>query len=282
MRRWGTAVSVMLVCATSGGCVVQSVLPSSGPNRDAVVSESRSEIEVVQVADLARVRRQLFSETLGSGEDTRYTIDRGDVLEISVWEAPPALLFSGADLEVRQTNPFAAFSVSGADGQQRRNDQGSICRADPGRGPQAAGDRSGGRRKTQRQSEQPQALVRLAHNASLNVPVVGEVAASQRVPLTPRGGRLLDALAAAGGVRQPVNKMSVQGARSGRVAVLPLETIIHDPNQNIVLRGGDVITALHQPLTLTVLGAVAKNEELSFEAHGISLTQPLGRIGFAV
>ena len=72
----------MLVCATSGGCVVQSVLPSSGPSRDTVVGESRSEIEVVQVtgaiaADLAlRMRRQLFSETLGSGEDIRYTIDR--------------------------------------------------------------------------------------------------------------------------------------------------------------------------------------------------------------
>ena len=110
MCRWGTAVSVMLVCATSGGCAVQSVLPSSGPSSDTVVSESRSEIEVVQVtgaiaADLAlRRRRQLFSETLGSGEDIRYTIGRGDVLEVSVWEAPPALLFGGTGLDVRSTS----------------------------------------------------------------------------------------------------------------------------------------------------------------------------------
>ena len=68
-------------------------------------------------------------------------------------------------------------------------------------------------------------------------------------------------------------------ARNGRVAVLPLETIIQDPKQNIVLRGGDVVTAMHQPLSLTVLGAVTKNEELSFEAQGITLVQALGRIG---
>src|SRR5687768_8340919 len=110
MRRWGTAVSVMLLCAMSAGCATQSVLPSSGPSRDIVVSESPSEIEVVQVtgaiaADLAlRMRRHLFSETLGSGEDIRYTIGRGDVLEISVWEAPPALLFGGSGLDARSTS----------------------------------------------------------------------------------------------------------------------------------------------------------------------------------
>jgi polysaccharide export outer membrane protein len=128
-------------------------------------------------------------------------------------------------------------------------------------------------------ANQPQAVVRLVRNASLNVTVVGEVASSQRVPLTPRGERLLDALAAAGGVRQPVNKMSVQITRGSRVATLPLQTIIQDPKQNVLLRGGDVVTALHQPLSLMVLGAVTKNEELSFETQGISLAQALARIG---
>jgi polysaccharide export outer membrane protein len=265
---------------------VQSVLPSSGPSREAVVAESRSDIEVVHVtdaiaADLARrVRSQLFSEILGTGEDIRYTIGRGDVLEISVWEAPPALLFTGGGLEVRQTSPSsraAAFPelMVGSDGTINVPFAGAIQAE--GRTLQeieaAIVERLKGK------ANQPQAVVRLARNASLNVTVVGEVAASQRVPLTPRGERLLDALAAAGGVKQPVNKMSLQVARSGRVAVLPLETIIQDPKQNIVLRGGDVITALHQPLSLTVLGATVKNEELNFEAQGISLTQALSRVG---
>ena len=80
-------------------------------------------------------------------------------------------------------------------------------------------------------------------------------------------------------MRQPVNKMSVQITRGDRVVTVPLETVIQDPHQNIPLRPGDVITALHQSLSMSVLGATGKNEEMSFEAQGITLAQALGRFG---
>jgi polysaccharide export outer membrane protein len=40
-----------------------------------------------------------------------------------------------------------------------------------------------------------------------------------------------------------------------------------------------VITAMFQPLSFTVLGATGKNEEVNFEAQGISLAQALARAG---
>jgi len=40
-----------------------------------------------------------------------------------------------------------------------------------------------------------------------------------------------------------------------------------------------VIAALYQPLSFTVLGAAGKNEEINFEAQGISLAQALARAG---
>lgn len=52
-----------------------------------------------------------------------------------------------------------------------------------------------------------------------------------------------------------------------------------EPEQNIPLIAGDVITLIHQPLSFTVLGAAGKNSEIDFEAKGISLTQALGRAG---
>jgi polysaccharide export outer membrane protein len=58
-----------------------------------------------------------------------------------------------------------------------------------------------------------------------------------------------------------------------------LETIVRDPRQNILLQPGDVIAALYQPLSFSVLGATGKNEEINFEAQGISLTQALARAG---
>jgi polysaccharide export outer membrane protein len=128
-------------------------------------------------------------------------------------------------------------------------------------------------------ANQPQVLVRVTRNVSSNVTVVGEVSSSTRMPLTARGERLLDALAAAGGVRQSVNKMTLQLTRGSKALSLPLDLIIRDPSQNIALQPGDVVTALHQPMSFTVLGATGKNEEVSFEAQGISLTQALGRSG---
>jgi polysaccharide export outer membrane protein len=111
------------------------------------------------------------------------------------------------------------------------------------------------------------------------VTVVGEVATNVRLPLTAGGERLLDALAAAGGVRQPVSKMSLQITRAGQYQTLPLDLIIRDPQQNITLRPGDVVTALFQPLSFTSLGATGRQDEVPFEAQGISLAQAIGRIG---
>ena len=122
-------------------------------------------------------------------------------------------------------------------------------------------------------------LVRRTRNLSSDVTVVGEVVNSARVPLTPSGERLLDALAAAGGVRAPVEKTTIQVTRDKRVYALPLDTIIRDPKQNVPLQPGDVITAMSQPLSLVALGATGKNEEINFEAQGISLAQALARAG---
>ena len=128
-------------------------------------------------------------------------------------------------------------------------------------------------------ANQPQVLVRTVRNNTTNVTVVGEVNSSIRMPLTARKERVLDALAAAGGVRMPVNKMTLQLTRGIQVQAMPLDMIIRDPKQNILLQPDDVVTLSYQPLSFTVLGATGKNEEINFEAQGISLSQALARSG---
>jgi len=131
-------------------------------------------------------------------------------------------------------------------------------------------------------ANQPQVLVRLVVNNTSYVTVVGEVANSVRMALTPRGERLLDALAAAGGTKQDVEKVTLQVTRGTSVHSLPLGTVIRDPRQNIPLQPGDVVTALFQPLSFTALGATGKSDEVKFEAQGISLAQALARVGGVV
>jgi polysaccharide export outer membrane protein len=130
-----------------------------------------------------------------------------------------------------------------------------------------------------RRANDPQVIVRLAQNDARNVTVLGEVAASRRVPIGPRGERLLDIIASAGGSRQPVGQTTVQITRSAQTAVMPLERVVLDPQQNIRMLPDDVVTVLHQPYSFIALGAIAKNAEIPFEGKGISLAQALARTG---
>lgn len=265
-------------------------LPAAGPLSSEIVdAEQRTPaIQLVDITDgvtrtlLANQKLSLFSETFSerSGEENSSKVGAGDVLEVSIWEAPPAALFGSSLSDLRSgTTSTRASSLP----EQMVSHEGTIT-IPFGGDIQAAG-------RTIKQIEadivlglkgkanQPQVLVRRTRNVSSNVTVVGEVASSLRMPLTPQGERLLDVLAAAGGVRHPVSKMTLQITRGNQVQALPLETIIGDPRQNIRMLPGDVVTALNQPYSYTILGAVGKNEEISFEARGISLAQALARAG---
>lgn len=285
-----TLLAATVVGMLSGCATYPAGLPSSGPSTQQVQqtpdTPGGSGIQIVDVNDavarklLASQKLALFSETFSASAQPGYVIGAGDVIEVSVWEAPPAALFGSGALDPRSgpaTTRVTALpeQMVNSDGHINIPFAGQITAA--GRNPQQIEADIVQRLKGK--ANQPQVLVRVIRNNTANVTVVGEVTTSTRMPLTARGERLLDALAAAGGTRQPVNKMTLQVTRGNQVQALPLDTIIRDPRQNIVLLPGDVVTSLFQPLSFTVLGATGKNEELNFEAQGISLAQALARSG---
>jgi polysaccharide export outer membrane protein len=235
------------------------------------------------------IARQLVSKRAGSqlvgawptSQASNELLGAGDSVEVSIWEAPPALLFgdyvlasaSGGTSATRPTTlPEQVVSGDGAIGVPFAG-RVHIAKLTVAEAADAIAQNLAGK------ANHPQVIVRLVKNASSYVTVVGEVSNSMRVPLTPHGERLLDALAAAGGVRQPVQKMTIQVARGGVVRSLPLDAIIKDPSQDIVLQPDDVITAAYQPLSFVAMGATGRNAEINFEATGVSLAEALGRIG---
>ena len=290
---WLHVFALILIGASMlAGCSTYPAwLPSSGPSAEQVqqtntADPASSSIQIVDVNDavarrlLASQKQALFSELFAVSAQSGYVIGAGDVVEVSVWEAPPAALFGSGSVDPRSgpsTTRVTALpeQMVNSDGRINVPFAGQIIAA--GRSPQQIEVDVVQRLKGK--ANQPQVLVRVIRNNTANVTVVGEVTSSTRMPLTARGERLLDALAAAGGTRQPVNKMTLQLTRGNQVQALPLDTIIRDPKQNIVLLPGDVVTSLFQPLSFTVLGATGKNEELNFEAQGISLAQALARAG---
>ena len=289
--RWVAFAFLAASLAVLPGCAFR--LSNVGPSTEVLDSAAgtttpdASVIQVVPVDEivarklLAQRTQRLFSEALGSNSAAATVMGPGDSIEINIWEAPPATLFtSGLSSDLRGSTsgsrvvtlpeqvidrdgfvnvPFAGKIA--ASGQTVTNLELEIVRRLKGK------------------ANQPEVLVRRVRNASATVTVVGEVTNSVKLPLSPSGERLLDAIAAAGGVRQPVNKMTIQITRGTNFYALPLQTVIRDPRQNVPLQAGDVVTAIFQSLSFTALGSTNKNEEINFEAQGISLAQALARSG---
>jgi polysaccharide export outer membrane protein len=264
-------------------------LAASGPSRSHIVEqkEATPQIPVIDVND--EVARKLllaqahssFADALPPGTASpELVLGPGDVLAISVWEAAPAVLFGvssgtdgGAAAVTTRSTTFPEQMVA-ADGTISIPFAGLVKAA--GKSPHEIAAEIAARLRGK--ANQPQVLVSVSHNVTSNVTVVGEVTQSLRMPLTAKGERVLDALAAAGGVRQPLGKITIQLSRADQVLTMPLDAIVQDPKQNVILEQGDVLAALYQPLSFTALGATGKNDEINFEAQGITLAQALGRI----
>jgi polysaccharide export outer membrane protein len=282
----GACISLLIL---SGCSSYPTWFASQGPTQEQVsnaATQSSSGIRLVDLNDAvarrlaAEVQHSVFSVDFPDGAKRDYTVGPGDALVVSVWEAPPAALFGTTVLDPRagaSTAHVTTFpdQLVSANGTINVPFAGSVPVA--GKTPQQIETEIAERLKGK--ANQPQVLVQVVHNATSNVTIVGEVGQSTRMPLTAKGERLLDAIAAAGGVRQPVSKITVQLTRGAQVQSMPLESVIEDPRQNVRLEPGDVVTALYQPLSFTVLGATGKNEEINFEAQGISLAQALARAG---
>jgi polysaccharide export outer membrane protein len=292
-------LGVSVVALALAGC---SSFGASGPRMGHILGADGAgvagagavgaKMKVVDVDDrvarslLAARKATTFAESPGDAAAIDPGVGRGDVLDISIWEAPPAVLFGavvGGTANVSLTNSSGSAGRSSALPEQMVDSTGRI--SVPFAGSVMAAGRTPDQiardieQRLRGQANRPQVVVRVSRNVSANVTVVGDVTNSLRVPLTAKGERLLDILAGAGGVRQPVGKTMIQITRGNRVSSLPLEQVIRDPAQNIRLAAGDVVTALFQPFSFTVLGASGTNAEINFEGTGLTLSQALGRIG---
>jgi len=291
-QRWNV-VAWAAAALLLGGCAAP--LPDSGFQRsDLTSTDNQTQLQGVQFVEVtapvvrqlnAHQATQLFSDIFGDAPVGGPPIGPGDILQVTIWEAPPASLFtsSGSSSVVGEGGASTSGSSTTVLAPQAVSSEGEI------NVPYAGSIHVAGltlyrieekiAAQLRNKAHEPQVLVVLTQNFSANVAVVGEVTNSILMPLTPRGERLLDAIAEAGGVRQPASKMTIQLARGAKVDSLPMDTIIKDPRQNISLQPGDVVTARFQPLSFMALGATGKNDEFFFEGQGISLAQALARAG---
>ena len=285
-----SAIALFAILPISGCGTFPGWLSASGPSSQQVQEKhDTGRIEGIQLVDVndALARKLADGKKLGQFADVfpsngtnNYLIGPGDIVEVSVWEAPPAMLFGSLVLDPKAG---AASTSAVALPHQMVMADGTITMPFAGRilvkGRSTQQIETDIVKRLTGKANQPQVLVRVIKNNTSSVTIVGEVSNSTQMALTPKGERLLDALATGGGVKQPVNRVALQLSRNSVTATMPLDSVIRDPRQNILLKPGDVVTALFQPQSFSVLGATGKNEEIAFEAQGISLAQALARSG---
>lgn len=282
-----TRRGMLLLCVSL--LVACSSLPNSGPSTRNVVAlgqqQATAEVPEVELIDVnGAVAQSLYQAQvnqsfaqLGDGTSSIGAINIGDVLDITIWEAPPAVLFGGAlsstgSGNAQQTKlPEQMVSSSGTISVPFIGDVSVL-----GKTPVQVQNIIKGRLK--KMANQPQVMVRMVQNNAANVSVI-RAGNSVRMPLTAAGERVLDAVAAVGGSTANVQDTNVQLTRGNVVRTIALEDLVAHPRQNILLRRGDVVTMITNPSTFTSMGAVGHTQQIGFSVKGLSLAEAVGRMG---
>jgi polysaccharide export outer membrane protein len=202
----------------------------------------------------------------------------GDTLSVTIWEAAAGGLFSSPVVD--RASPGSHTAVIPDQVVER---DGSITVPYAGRvrvvglTPPAVEDRIV--KALTGKAIEPQALVSVTNNLSNTVTVSGEVAKGARVPLSPRGDRILDVVASAGGINAPVHDVFITLTRDGRSVTVPMQALLTRPRENIYARAGDTLTLVSDPQSFTAFGATGKNALVTFDAKGLTLEEAIAKAG---
>jgi len=282
-RRLGFCLTAL---AGVGGC---ASLPNAGPSagdvaqQAAVDSVQRYEIVDLDPQTVALANHGGVGSLAAHFRDYRRTaepvIGVGDVVSVTIWEASAGGLFSAPLI----SDKMSAGSNSATIPEQVVGRDGAITVPYAGRvhvaGRTTRAVQGDIEHALEGKAIQPQVLVNVTRAISNTVTVGGEVAAGARIPLSVNGDRLLDVIAAAGGVRAPVNETYVELSRGSATSRVPLSRVIANPRENIYLQPTDVVTLVRDPQTFIAYGATGRNAEIPFEADGINLAQALAKAG---
>ncbi len=268
------------------GC---STLPASGPSTSDIVAQPASnqdfgfELVDLSASSLAALNSRATDSFNGSFGDhsgaTESRIGIGDFVAVTIWEAGAGGLFSAP----LTTDRFSPGSRTATIPEQAVARDGTISVPYAGRvnvaGKTAAQVQTILEERLAGKAIQPQILVTISRPISSTVAVTGEVASGGRIPLSNKGDRILEVIAAAGGIRAPVNETEVRLTRGSRTLAVPMITIVNNPAENIYLRGGDTLTLVRNPRTFIAAGATGINTEIPFNADAMNLAQAVAKAG---
>ncbi|MBU9381088.1 polysaccharide biosynthesis/export family protein [Burkholderia gladioli] len=269
-RSWGRLVLILPLCAWLGACGVAPGMsmqqPVSIPLESGTTPDHRAALPIpVTNIDLSLIRRMHEMERNGRGlapdivaSPEAYTIGRGDVLQITVWDHPELALAQGASSQAaaRTADAPPGFVV---------DQDGTLQFPFAGRFPVAGSTveqvQAQLARRLDKTFNDPQVTVRIASFRAKQVYIEGEVhtpgsQALNDIPMT-----IYDAIGRAGGFSSTADQSRIVLVRDGierRVDLVEMAEQGRNPSK-IVLRNGDLVRVLSRDDSgVFVMGEVNK------------------------
>ena len=275
----------------STGC---AMLPDSGPARRTVEAQATTTLgesssgSILQYAlvELNRFVLPFVSDpgpgslfrTFGAGHGPvpEIKVGVGDTVQVTLFEAQAGGLFIPTDAGSRPGN-FVALPAQTVDskgfitvpyaGQVRVLDRGT-----PAIQQEIVA-------KLKDRAIEPQAVVTLASQTSTQATVVGDVGTPGRIAINPAGDRVLDAIARAGGIRNPGYEEFVTLQRRGLKGTVYFLNLVKDPHENIYVEPGDTLYVFQYQRAFTAFGATGASGQFKFLQEDVMLSDGVGKVG---
>lgn len=279
-------VAVLLLALASGCTVIPgSHIPSGQSSWYSTDDESSVDLE--EQVDIYAITPKLLASQFAA-EDVQpklneqleleiqgydYVVNRGDVLNITVWDHPELTIPQGSD-----RSPSEAGNWVHSDGSIFYPYVGEVQVA----GLKVTEIREILRERLSEYIQSPQVDVTVAAFRSKRVYITGEVQKPGTLPITNVPLTLLEAVSRAGGLTEFADWTDVTLTRNGNTTRYSLRELYKqgDTRQNILLRPNDIVhVARNDAAKVFVLGEVVEPKSINFGRSDITLADALTEAG---
>lgn len=262
-----------------------SFLPGSGPSNSQII-KSQAIPDNIPVLDInAQTVQGLSSEFK---KDTNLSfwqkgkpvlkLGAGDVIQISMWEAPPSVLFGSAGVGSSSDSIGISGGILNLP-EQIVSSQGYIVVPFVGKvratGRSLADIEDTIRGHLSKIANKPQVIARLVQNNNNSISIISD-GRSLNLPLTPKGERLIDVLPNVVDIKK-IKSTSLLVSRGNSKITVRASDLSRQDYLNFYLHPGDTVRVLQDPYAISVLGASNTNTTVAFGDEGLTLAEAIAK-----
>ncbi len=276
---------------TGGASAVLSNPPNTVALEYALVEINPFNVECLINAETSSLLKAFGGK---SGAPPVIRIGVGDVLEASIFESSAGGVFSPGGGANSRSGNFVTFP------RQTVSSAGTISvpyagvLEVAGKTPQQVAHEIEG--KLVSRAIEPQVIVSVIEQNAASVTVIGDTTNnSNTLKLSGSGERILDMISKVGGLRYPAYEVFVTLQRKKRTAKVYFPTLVSNPDENIYVQPGDVISVTREQRKYVALGAVGAGIStqvtganqttfgavglFTFDQEKLSLNEAIGKAG---